>query len=298
MEWTGSIQRAIQALEQHLLEEEAAGMAARAAALSPFYLERGFKMMTGFSIGEYVRFRRLYLAALDVLSGEEKIIDLAFRYGYETPESFTKAFSRFHGLSPLQLKKEPRKIRVFLPLKIEIAIRGGNEMDFTVEKMPAFQVIGFKREFVFETAYQQIPEFWDEMEEKYARPMLAGKAADTAIDRVFRENHIGEFGVCVEDEGMNGRFSYLIAGKWQGGEVPEDMTVYQFPEMLWAKFPCIGPMPGALQSVNTKIFQQWLPNNSDYEIALGANIEWYSPEGSPQDADYQSAIWVPVRKKE
>ena len=298
MEWLSSIQKAIQVLEQHLLEENGAQLAARASALSLFYLERGFRMMTGFSIGEYVRFRRLYLAALEVLSGNEKIIDLAFKYGYETPESFTKAFTRFHGLSPLQLKKEPRKIRVFLPLKIEITIRGGNEMDFTVEKLPAFQVIGFQKEFAFDTAYQEIPKFWDEMYEKYAQPMLMGKAPETAIERAFWENHIGEFGVCVDDERMDGHFSYMIAGKWQEGEVPAGMATYRLPEMTWAKFPCMGPMPGALQSVNTKIFQEWLPNNPDYEIALGANIEWYSPEGSNQDADYQSAIWVPVKKKE
>lgn len=298
MNWIDSIQRAIRAMEEHLLEENLLEIAARKAMLSPFYLERGFKMMTGFSPGEYIRSRRLYQAALEALSGEDKIIDLAFRYGYDTPESFTKAFSRFHGVSPLQLKKDPSKIRVFQPLQIHITIQGGNEMNFSVEKKPAFTVIGFEKKFGFDHSYKEIPEFWDEIFKEKVQPMMKKEKAETAEEMAIRENHIGDYGVCVDDGAMDGCFRYLIAGQYLGGSIPAGMQTYDFPAMDWAVFPCQGPLPGALQSVNTKIFQQWLPNNSDYEIALGANIEWYSPEGSPRDADYQSAIWVPVRKKE
>ena len=96
--------------------------------------------------------------------------------------------------------------------------------------------------------------------------------------------------------GDQGKFRYLIAGKYTEGEVPEGMTVYEFPDMEWAKFRCTGPMPGALQSVNTKIFQEWLPNNQEYEIAMGANIEWYS-NGDMSSIDYESGIWIPVKRK-
>ena len=91
-------------------------------------------------------------------------------------------------------------------------------------------------------------------------------------------------------------FRYLIAGKYEGGEITDGMTVYTFPEMEWAKFPCRGPLPGALQSVNTKIFNEWLPGNHEWEIALPANMEWYAC-GESDAADYQSAIWIPVKKK-
>lgn len=297
MEWIESIQRAIQAMEDHLLEEAVKEAAARAALISPFYLERSFKMMTGFSMGEYIRCRRLYRAALDVIAGDEKIIDLALRYGYDTPESFTKAFTRFHGVSPLQLKKNQRKIRVFLPLQIHITIQGGNEMNFTIEKKPAFAVIGYERKFGFEHSYQEIPAFWDEISAGKVQPLMKKGKAETEEEKAILENHIGDYGVCVDDGIAEGAFCYFIAGEYQGGKIPEGMQLYEFPEMDWAVFPCQGPLPGALQSVNTKIFQEWLPNNPKYEIAVPANIEWYSPEGMPDADDYRSAIWIPVKKR-
>lgn len=115
-------------------------------------------------------------------------------------------------------------------------------MDYSVKIMSGFKVIGYQREFAFESGYTEIPKFWD--------------------------------------------------------EVPDGMTVYEFPDMEWVKFRCVGPMPGALQSVNTKIFKEWLPGNAEFEIAMGANIEWYSAEGNTTDVDYESGIWVPVKRKQ
>ena len=89
---------------------------------------------------------------------------------------------------------------------------------------------------------------------------------------------------------------YWIAGEYTGGDVPEGMTVCELPAMEWAKFRCKGPLPGALQAVNTRIFSEWLPGNTEYELAHEANIEWYAP-GDPQDAGYESDIWVPVKLK-
>ena len=113
MEWLGSIRGAIEYMEGHLLTVEDADEVAGAVYMSPFYLQKGFKVMTGYSIGEYIRSRRLYLAGLDVISGTEKIIDIAYKYGYDTPESFTKAFTRFHGVTPTGLRTDAGKIKVF-----------------------------------------------------------------------------------------------------------------------------------------------------------------------------------------
>lgn len=296
MEWTESIRRAIDYMEAHLTEDITAEDVAESVHMSSFYLQRGFKIMTGYSIGEYMRCRRLYLAALDIFSGKEKIIDLAYKYGYETPESFTKAFTRFHGVSPLQMKEDTRRIKTFLPLKISIVIQGGNDMDYVVEEMKGFQVIGFAGEFSFETSYQEIPKFWDEFAGKYQRLLFAKNAPENETEQVICDCMIGEYGVCVDDIGAEGRFRYLIAGTYGGGPVPEGMTVYEFPDMKWAKFRCCGSMPGALQSVNTKIFKEWLPGNPRYKIAMGANIEWYS-QGDMKAADYESGIWIPVVEK-
>lgn len=297
MEWTESIKRSVDYMEAHLLEDTGAEEIAAQVGIASFYLQKGFKIMTGYSMAEYVRCRRLYLAGLEVLAGSDKVIDLAYRFGYDTPESFTKAFSRFHGLSPLQLKKEPQRIRVFLPLKIKIVIQGGNDMDYVIEKMTGFQVIGYEREFDFDSSYKEIPEFWSEIFREKIAALYDKTQPDTPEEAVIWNCKIGEFGICVDDLGRDHKFRYLIAGRYQGGEVPEGMKVYEFPETEWAKFSCVGPMPGALQAVNTKIFQEWLPGNPEFEIAMGANVEWYSGEGNTTDADYQSAIWIPVRRK-
>ncbi len=297
MEWTESIRSAIEFIENHLLEQIVAEDIANEVHISSFYLQKGFKFMTGYSIGEYIRCRRLYLAALDVINDKEKIIDISYKYGYDTPESFTKAFHRFHGCSPMQLKKNLYGLNVFLPLKIKIVIQGGNEMDYVVEKMQGFKVIGFEREFSYDNAYKEIPVFWEEFCKKYCTALFEQGKPEGEIQQTICDCCIGEFGVNIDDIGKDNKFRYLIAGTYHGGNIPSGMTVYEFPDMEWAKFSCTGPMPGALQSVNTKIFNEWLPGNPDYEIAMGANIEWYDKPEDLSSVDYKSAIWIPVRRK-
>ena len=294
MDWTESLRRAVDYMEKSLLEDITPDDVAKAVCISPFYLERGFKVMTGFSIGEYVRNRRLYLSALDILSGNEKVIDIALKYGYDTPESYTKAFTRFHGVSPVQLRKEPHRLRTFLPLKIKVIIQGGNDMDFVVEKMSGFKVIGYEYIVSSETSYTDIPKLWDRFADRYGA-VMNGKAPETTEEKAVAENCIGEFGICIDDAGKN-KFRYLIAGAYKSGDVSKGMTVYELPDAAWAKFKCVGPLPGALQSVNTRIFREWLPGNPDYEIAFGTNIEWYS-KGDSSKADYESEIWIPVKHK-
>lgn len=295
VEWTQYLRGAIKYMEDHLLDDISAEDVANSVYMSPFYLQKGFKIMTGYSLSEYIRCRRLYMAALDIISGRGKVIDVAYRYGYETPESFTKAFGRFHGVTPMQMKNEPYNIKPFLPLKINIVIQGGNDMDYVVEKMNGFKLIGFEREFSFETAYQEIPRFWDEIKEKYFSRLWNGEKPKDEIDKMVCNCIVGEFGVSIDDIGKDGKFRYLVAGMYTQGEVPQGMTVFEFPDTDWVKFKCTGPTPEALQSVNTKVFKEWLPNNPDYKIALGANVEWYS-KGDTRSADYESEIWLPVEK--
>lgn len=296
MEWTESIRGAIEYMETHLLDDIGADQVADAVHISSFYLQKGFKVMTGYTISEYIRCRRLYLAALDVTAGREKVIDLAYKYGYDTPESFTKAFKRFHGVSPVQMGNDSGKIRTFLPLKVKITIQGGNEMDFTVEKMDSFQVIGFSKEFPYEDSYQTLPQFWDEIRALYFAPLCVKGNPETGIEKAICENGIGEFGLCMDGAPAEGMFRYIIAGRYQGGNVPEGMTLCEVPAMEWAKFRCVGPMPGALQAVNTRIFDEWLPGNPEYEVAMGCDVEWYS-QGDMSEPDYESAIWIPVKRK-
>lgn len=296
MEWTESIRRTIAYIEEHLLEISGTEHIAKEIGISNFYLQKGFQFMTGYSITEYIRNRRLYLAALDVIANKDKVIDISYKYGYETPESFTKAFLRFHGISPRNLKKNPGKIKIFLPLKIKISIQGGNEMDYVVEKSAGFKLIGFQKDFSFDSAYREIPKFWDEFAQKYMKLLFAKEKPEGEVEKTICNCCVGEYGVCIDDLNEEGTFRYLIAGRYTEGEVPEGMTVYEFPDMTWAKFSCKGPLPEALQSINTKIFNEWLPGNPKYEIAIGANIEWYS-QGDMSAPNYESGIWIPVKEK-
>jgi AraC family transcriptional regulator len=296
LEWMSSLQQAIAYMEAHLQEDVSAEDIAMRVHLSSYYFQRGFQIITGYSITEYIRCRRLYLAALEVLTGRSKIIDVALAYGYSTPDSFTKAFSRFHGIAPVQLREHPEKLRTFLPLKIQLVIQGGDDMNYTVEKMAAFQVIGIRQKVAFAAAYQKIPAFWDDFCQQHGH-LLQGGPPRNALERAIQRYRIGTYGICLDDLPGKGNLRYLIAGVYPGGPVPAGLETMAFPAMTWAKFRCDGPLPTAMQAVNTRIFKEWLPNNPDYDIAMGASIEWYS-QGDMQAADYHSEIWIPVKKRE
>lgn len=295
MEWLACIRKSIDFMEQHLTDDITAEDVAREVASSSFFLQRGFSLMTGYTIGEYIRNRRLYLASRDLAESGDKIIDIAFRYCYETPESFAKAFSRFHGVSPSQVRGGA-KGKSFLPLTITISVQGGAFMDYKIAQKFGFRVIGFQKIFSADTAYDEIPKFWDEVREKYASSVCAGNEPQNPYEKAVAENCIGEYGICIDDLD-SGRFRYLIAGKYAGGDVPDGMVVYDFPQGDWAVFDCIGAIPESLQSMNTRIFKEWLPGNPDYELCGNSNVEWYDSTGKTSDPDYHSSIWIPVRRK-
>lgn len=300
MEWLTAIRKSIDYIETHLKEDITVQDIANQVFLSSLHFQRGFLIVTGYSVSEYIRNRRLYLSAIELKQTSKKIIDIAYDYGYETPESFSKAFTRFHGTTPIKIKQGGH-IRTFLPLNIKITVHGGNKMDYKITKMFGFKVIGFAKEFSFDNAYEEIPKFWDEICEKYAANVYAGNPPNNPQEKAIIENCIGEYGICIDEEksACEGKFTYLIAGKYTGGEVPKGMKLYEFPHGEWAVFDSIGPIPESLQSLNTKIFKEWLPGNPEYEISGNANIEWYDcVNGEKTDADYHSAIWIPIKKKE
>ena len=311
MDWLTSFKKAIDYMETHMLSDIGAKDVADAVHISPSYFQKSFKIVTGYSIGEYLRNRRLYLAGMDVLNAvpadnsplqknpkaltDKTVLDLAYKYGYDTPESFTKAFSRFHGMSPTQLKSQPTKIKVFLPLIVEISIRGGNKMEFQLEKRQSMQMIGLGRIFSYDTSYQDIPKFWCDFCSRYCTQDTPASPEEQAIRQTIAECIVGEFGVCVEDIDDGEHFHYYIAGAYQGGAVPEGMSVFEIPASEWAKFNCIGRIPQSLQTVNTRIFSEWLPGNQEFEMSMPMNIEWYS-NGNTESDDYVSAIWIPVKR--
>ena len=281
--WLDGFQYAIGYIEDNLEQSIETSEAARRAMLSEFYFQRIFGALCGMSVGEYVRLRRLSLAAQELSRGELRVIDAAVKYGYDSPDSFSRAFARFHGVSPSAAKEQGAQLKYLAPIRLKLTLEGGNIMEYRIEKKEQFTVMGVSRRFSSETSYSEIPRFWQEY---YASG--GGKVK-------------GMLGICLDAmDGNNGAmdFEYLIADVYDPDlAVPEGCVTRVIPEGTWAVFPCRGALPEALQSVNTRIWSEWLPNCREYDLAGNYNIEMYTqPAEKPEDT--YSEIWVPVVKKD
>lgn len=285
MNWVEGMRKAISYIEDNITEEIAMEDVARQACVSSFYFQKAFSMLCGFTAGEYIRQRRLTLAGSELVSTDQKIIDIAIKYGYDSPDSFTKAFTRFHGVTPTYVRRDGAMIKLFAPLKIKFSLEGGFIMDYKIVEKEAFTVMGAARNFHYERAFAEIPQFWTEF--------CQGGSCKAVC---------GMYGVCIENGKNSKEFEYLIADNYiPWNDIPDGFKAVTIPKHTWAVFPCKGAMPKALQEVNTKIFSEWLPNCKDYEIAGGYNVEMYSDvrnfEKGNQDENYYSEIWIPVKKK-
>lgn len=190
MEWITCIRSSLNYIEDNLENNITINDVASFVHISPFFLGRGFSVILGYGIGEYIRNRRLYQAALDLLKTKEKIIDIAFKYCYESHESFTKAFTRFHGVTPWQVRNGANFTK-FLPLKINIKISGVNDMKYKIAQLFPFKIIGFQKEFTYEDAHIEIPKFWDETSEKYGNNVYAGNEPQNPYEQALVDNCIG-----------------------------------------------------------------------------------------------------------
>ena len=241
-------------------------------------------MLCGYTVGEYIRMRRLSLAGSELLSSDAKVMELAVKYGYDSSDSFTKAFTRFHGSTPTDVRKNWASLMSFARLLIKLSLEGGSVMEYRIEEKAAFKIMGISRVFSYESANTDIPKYWDEV---YV-------GAD-------KKPVVGMYGVCFDAEMSGNQFRYMIADDFQEETAREgNLEEYEIPDHTWVVFPCRGPMPSALQEVNRRIFSEWLPA-SQYELSEGYNIEYYSDaddykEGT-SDSEYYSEVWIPVKEK-
>lgn len=285
MEWMAIIGNSIQYIEDHITEDIKVENVADHVGVSAFYFQKGFAMLCGFTVSEYIRNRRLALAGNDLLVTDEKIIEIAMKYGYDSPDSFTRAFTRFHGVTPASVRKDDVLLKSFAPLKIKLSLEGGYLMDYKIVKKDEFTVIANARTFSYEGAKEAIPQFWKEH-------FQTGKGA--VVD--------GWYGINIDQEMGMETFEYLIADPYKPQqEVPEGFVTRTIPAFDWAVFPCKGALPKALQDVNTKIYTEWLPALKDYEFAAGYCVEYYDApakyEKGTLDDSYYCEIWIPVKKK-
>ncbi|MBD5525810.1 MAG: AraC family transcriptional regulator [Lachnospiraceae bacterium] len=285
MDWIKAVEDAIEYIEKNITEDLTIAGIAFQVNLSAFYFQKGFAMLCGYTVGEYIRMRRLSLAGSELLSSDVKVIDLAVKYGYDSSDSFTKAFTRFHGSTPTDVRKNRAALKSFARLHIKLSLEGGSVMEYRIEEKAAFKVMGISQIFSYESANTDIPKYWDEVYVGAARKLV-----------------MGMYGICFDAEMSGNQFRYMIADDLQEEFAAErKLEEYEIPAHTWAVFPCRGPMPLALQEVNRRIFSEWLPA-SRYELSEGYNIEYYSnaadyKEGT-SDPEYYAEVWIPVKEKE
>ena len=278
MDWVRMINQAIGFMEEHLTDDITLADISRSVNLSAFHFQRAFSLLTEMSPAEYLRKRRLSQAGAELADGKGKVIDVALKYGYDSPESFTKAFTRFHGASPMQVKNGS-PVRFMNRYTVRITIDGGCIMEYTIEKWDALDLVVHAGEFHAETSEKEIPAFWDAY---YANEELRKVP--------------GYLGVCAQQKTDSDVFTYGIGCKASDvAGVPEGFETLHIPEHTWAVFKCVGPTPDAIQDMWEKIYREWLPV-SDYELVPDYDIENYLP-GNPASLNYVSEICFPVKKK-
>lgn len=298
MNWAEVINETLRYLEENIMTVQGPKEVAMSVHVSSSYLQNSFQMITGYTIGEYIRSRRLYLAAMDLIEKDEKIIDVAERYGYETPESFSKAFSRFHDATPNEIKKKNKPAKAFLPLKLTFSVKGADTVDVIIEKMPKFYILGEADEFNVDTCFDKIPGFvYDFINKHYSElgaDIFYGVSVGecNVILNAERRPWVSEFEGISFDE----RFLFLTGVDYDGGKIPEGMTVIEIPETLWAKFRCRDNSAEASQEMRRYIFREWLFETDEYDLIDEYNVERYGVPNEDGNG-LHNEIWLPVRRK-
>ena len=291
MDWIQGIQRAIDYLEENITEEIDFEEAAKQAYSSSFHFQRVFSILCGFSLGDYIRMRRLSLAGEELSKGNAKIIDIAMKYGYDTPESFSRAFTRFHGVSPSEAKRRA-PVKIFTPLSVKLIVTGGSKMDYRIEKRDAFQVV-CKRKKVEKpqsaNATKDITAMWQTF------------GADGTMARLIDcmpKNPVmkGLLGICFSSELDARQFPYGIGVEYDGREVADDLEVVTIPANTYAVFTSKGKMPDAFIDTYHRIVTEFFPQSAQYEYAENVEFEVYS-SADVSNPDYQCEIWIAVKEK-
>jgi AraC family transcriptional regulator len=295
MEWSDRMNAALDYIEANLAGEIDYAEAAKIACCSLFHFQRMFMVILGNTPAEYVRKRRLTLAARELTSTDAKVIDVALKYGYDSPDSFTRAFRSVHGITPQAAREPGVKLAAFPRVSFNIILKGGIDMDYKIIDKPAFDVVGKAKRISLVNGenFRAVPQFWDEfIQAKHYDVLMkltGGKAGPvTGADSL---------GVCYfsGDEKNMQEFSYGIGVEKPDKTVPAGFDVIHIPAATWAIFESVGPMPKAIQDVTVKIFQEWFPSTG-YEHDSKPELEVYLP-GDPNKPDYHCQVWMPIVKK-
>lgn len=290
MDLLQNMNRAMKYIEEHLTSEIDFKEVAKIAFCSEYHFKRMFSFLAGVTLSEYIRRRRLTLAAFDLKDKNARVIDVAFKYGYSLPDSFTRAFQQLHGITPSVARSNGHALKAYPPMTFHLSIKGGNEMNYRIEEKDAFRIVGLKKRvpIIFNGVNPEIAAMWKSLDEKMILRLKS--VSDTepfgliSASANFSEGRMEE----------KGELDHYI-GAATSKECPEGMASLEVPACSWAVFESVGPFPETLQNVWGRIYSEWFPSSS-YQQIDGPEILWNESKDIASPT-FRSEIWIPVVKK-
>lgn len=281
MEWIERLNDAVGYIEEHLTEEIDYERLGKIACCSSYHFQRMFTYMAGVPLSEYIRRRRMSLAAVDLQSTGIKIIDVAGKYGYNSPTAFNRAFQSVHGIAPSAVKNEGVSVKSFPPVSFKLIVKGVEEMNYRIETKAAFRIVGVSvpLEKDIEKNFAVIPRKWQETAVNGTLQKLTG---------LMDTQPMGVLGVSTCNDTEPWRYYIAVASS----QTDQDLEEYTVPAATWAVFPGAGTNQ-SIQELERRIVTEWLPT-SGYEYGNAPDVEVYlNPD--PQNAQYE--VWIPVVRK-
>ncbi|MDE7324993.1 MAG: AraC family transcriptional regulator [Lachnospiraceae bacterium] len=289
------IQRAICYMEEHIYEDMDYGDIAKYVAMSSYNFHRMFAFVVGMTASEYIRNRRLTLAALELQTTDISVLDAAYKYGYETPESFSKAFSRFHGSTPRQAREKGAKLHLFNPLVIKITLEGGNMMDYRMEHREREKFIAlvkaFPNEIINDDNDHSIPDFWAESYEKNRiEPMKMlrpeGKrdlyGMCSPLGKGDTHFHYG-IGVILDQDTDTEKLNQMIK---------DGYSIWETEPADYAVFQCFGADGDCLGEAWSRFYKEFVPQTG-YVQTDDTDYEIYYEQG---EKGLFCELWIPVKR--
>lgn len=281
MEWIERLNDAIGYIEEHLTDEIDYEQLGKIACCSSYHFQRMFAYMAGVPLSEYIRRRKMSLAAVD-LQGNMKVVDVAVKYGYQSPTAFNRAFQSVHNITPSAVKNEGVPVKSFPPVTFKITVKGVEEMNYRIETKEAFRIVGVSvpLDKEIEKNFAVIPSKWQEISMNGTLQRLTG---------MMDTQPMGVLGISTCNDTEPWRYYIAVSSSQEKGDLEE----YTVPAATWAIFSGEGTNQ-SIQELEQRIVTEWLPT-SGYEYGDAPDVEVYlNPD--PQNAKYE--VWIPVVKKQ
>ncbi|WP_400163679.1 AraC family transcriptional regulator [Brevibacillus sp. TJ4] len=285
------LNEALRYIEEHLEEEIDFQEAARRALCSEFHFKRMFSFLAGIPLSEYVRRRRLTRAVYDLKENNMRVIDVALKYGYDSADSFTRAFTSLHGVTPSKARQNGHLLKAYPRMTFQLTVKGGNEMNYRIVEKDAFAIVGLMKRvpIVFHGVNPEIAAMWTSLNaERIAELKALSNMEPQGLISASTNFSEGR----MEEKGELDHYIGVATTK----ACPEHFAKLDVPASTWAVFEAVGPFPETLQDVWGRIYAEWFPA-SNYESTPGPEILWneHSDMTSPT---YRSEIWIPVIAKD